>query len=92
MAEFLTANQAREQMLERMGNLGARILDPKVYLLDASQRGRVVQDGQALYYDDNHLSVLGAQQLRPMFLPLFAQPNPTPSTTRANNSLGAGGP
>ncbi len=41
---------------------GARIVDPAHWLCDG-RRCRVSEDGRLLYYDDDHLSVLGATRL-----------------------------
>ncbi len=41
--------------------------DPTVYFVDAAGVCRAERDGHALYYDDSHLTVYGAMQLRPLF-------------------------
>ncbi|MBJ7308734.1 acyltransferase family protein [Rugamonas sp. CCM 8940] len=48
-----------------------RILDPLPYLC-RDGRCHGIKDGQALYYDDDHLSEYGNKQLVPMFRRVFA--------------------
>ncbi len=43
------------------------VLDPTPYLTDRSGVCRMVMGGAALYHDDDHLSVAGAERLLPMF-------------------------
>lgn len=47
------------------------ILDP-TKLFVAGSLCRVADGGNALYWDDNHLTVAGAMLLRPLFEPIFA--------------------
>jgi SGNH domain (fused to AT3 domains) len=52
---------------------GLRLIDPAAVLCPGGQcRGS--DQGHPLYYDRNHLTVLGAQRLAPLFAPLFAPP------------------
>lgn len=43
-----------------------RIMQPQDHLCD-EERCRYAHDGQVLYFDTNHLTLAGAEQLRPMF-------------------------
>lgn len=48
------------------------ILDPtSLFLNQRKQLCRVVANGRALFYDDNHLGPAGANLLRPLFVPIF---------------------
>lgn len=52
---------------------GLRLIDPAAALCPGGQcRGS--DQGHPLYYDRDHLTVLGAQRLTPLFAPLFAPP------------------
>ena len=49
------------------------VLDPAPYFAGTSHAGYdVVDEEHAFYYDDDHISVEGAQKLKPLFEPLFA--------------------
>ena len=50
---------------------GVEILDPTGLFISANNLCPVVEDGQALYCDDNHLTAAGAMLLRPLFEPIF---------------------
>jgi hypothetical protein len=52
---------------------GAQILDPTVGLANGDGICRVELDGEALYRDNQHLTVFGAMQLRPMIEPIFSE-------------------
>lgn len=52
---------------------GLRLIDPAAVLCPGGQcRGS--DHGHPLYYDRDHLTVLGARRLAPLFAPLFAPP------------------
>jgi len=78
--DFLAAGRPQDEVIARLAAAGAKILDPKEYLLDAQQRCRVVRDGKALYFDTNHLTVTGTELLRPMFVPIFTGATAVPAT------------
>lgn len=48
---------------------GASILDPRPYF--CTDDCSVMQDGQSLYFDNNHLTNAGAYHLAPIFLPVL---------------------
>ena len=51
----------------------ATFLDPTPLLIRPDGHIRIAANGQALYFDDNHLSVAGAMYLRPLFEAMFAR-------------------
>ena len=57
---------------------GVDEIDPAARLC-GPQRCRLTEDGHPLYYDDDHLSVHGAQFLAPILAPVFA---PAPALPR----------
>jgi hypothetical protein len=62
----------QDAMLDHLRTCGAKILDSRIYLLDAQKDGRVMVGGKMLYMDKDHIAPEGAKLLRPLFLPLFA--------------------
>jgi hypothetical protein len=46
------------------------ILDPAALFVDASGRCRVAKDGEALYFDTDHVNLAGNRMLRPLFEPI----------------------
>jgi hypothetical protein len=56
-------------LVEKFPNVS--ILDPSNYFLGTNNLCRVVKDGEALYFDDNHLTIAGSMLLRPLFEPIF---------------------
>ena len=47
------------------------VLDPTGSFVDSDSICRVAKNGKALYIDNQHLTVAGAMELRPLFTPLF---------------------
>jgi peptidoglycan/LPS O-acetylase OafA/YrhL len=47
------------------------ILDPAALFVDASGRCRVAKDGEALYFDTDHVNLAGNRMLRPLFEPII---------------------
>jgi hypothetical protein len=61
---------------------GVTILDPTTLFIDASGRCRVAKDGKPLYLDSDHVSTIGAMELRPLFEPIFESPGRSPVTNK----------
>ena len=59
------------QTFDQISQMGATVLDPSGYFLNRNGLYGVVQNGQVLYCDDNHLSVEGSKILAPLFAPIF---------------------
>jgi len=49
------------------------VLDPTAFFLDAAGRCRVAKNGQALYFDSDHVSAAGTMMLQPLFEPIFGR-------------------
>lgn len=70
-AKYAADNQEYESILKKLSNLGATVLDPSQYFLNARGCYDFVRDHKLLYRDDNHLSFDGAHFLVPMLEPVF---------------------
>lgn len=71
----LNIHQTRSKWSNKAINLaknkcGAQILDVTPYFCD-NQKCKATKDGQPFYYDDDHLSLYGADQLIPLFKTIF---------------------
>ena len=64
-------NRELDSVFEQLSKLGVPVLDPAPYFLNGDGLYGVVQAGEILYTDGDHLSVFGAMLLAPMFEPLF---------------------
>lgn len=47
------------------------MVDPTMHLVEHSNRCRVAKSGRSLYFDDQHLTLLGANELGPLFEGVF---------------------
>jgi peptidoglycan/LPS O-acetylase OafA/YrhL len=62
-----------DRAIDDLAPLGVNVLDPLPYCFDENGHSMIFDGTLSLYLDDNHLSVLGADQLlRPVLNPLFA--------------------
>lgn len=61
------------------------VLDATDLFLNRSNRCRVAEGGEALYYDENHLTAAGAMLLRPLFEPLFQGTTKGPSPDKSGD-------
>jgi len=57
------------------------VVDPAPFLIDDSQRCRIVMNGECLYSDEHHLSLAGARRLKPLFTELLTS-LPAPAVNR----------
>jgi peptidoglycan/LPS O-acetylase OafA/YrhL len=61
-----------EFIFDHLARLGVTVLDTSKYFLNTNNSYDVVSGDQALYWDWNHLSMVGSKRLIPMFEPLFS--------------------
>jgi peptidoglycan/LPS O-acetylase OafA/YrhL len=73
LAEYRTESQSQDSLFDGLAKdfPGVTVLDPADRFVSASGRCKVAQNGKALYYDSDHVNVLGAMMLRPLFEPIF---------------------
>lgn len=71
--QYQAHQQVFEPVFNRLARIGATILDTPAYFLNAQGGYDVVRQGRLLYTDDQHLTVAGAELLRPMLEPLFSR-------------------
>jgi SGNH domain (fused to AT3 domains) len=71
-SEYAARQEPVFQLFKAIGTRfpSVRFVWPHQALCDPN-RCRTVQDGRALYYDDDHLSVYGAELIAPTFIPVF---------------------
>lgn len=60
-----------DDIFNQLSKMGATVLDPTTYFMNADGLYGVVKDDQVLYWDKDHLTVEGAAMLAPMFEPIF---------------------
>lgn len=58
---------AADAVLLQMTTIGAVVLDPTPYVCDEDGRCPLVVNGKCMYWDNDHLTVTGANRLIPMF-------------------------
>ncbi len=73
LSEILKSYDSRRQdaILNGLHGSAVTILDPTMFFVDQKGRCRLTEGGEALYCDNNHLTVQGAMMLRPLFEPIF---------------------
>lgn len=54
-------------LFERVSSHQVGVVDPTPFLIDSANRCQILVDGESLYVDGDHLSLLGCQRLTPMF-------------------------
>ena len=64
---------AADAVLLQMATEGAMVLDPTSYLSDETGRCPLVIEGKCIYWDNDHLTVSGANRLVPLFRRAFAE-------------------
>ena len=62
-----------DNLFNRLQGDNVTVIDPAPLLTDEKGMCRAEMDGQALYFDDDHLSLAGALRLKPMFEQVFAK-------------------
>lgn len=75
-AAHLAHRASVDRIFDGLAGPSVAVLDPDPYLFDEADRSILIEDGRALYLDENHLSAYGAQRLRPMLDPLFEKNAP----------------
>ncbi|HTV40318.1 MAG TPA: acyltransferase family protein [Candidatus Sulfotelmatobacter sp.] len=64
-------NKPMDEIFNQLSKMGATMLDPTPYFVTSPGLFGVVKDDKVLYWDDDHLTVEGADVLAPMFEPIF---------------------
>jgi len=64
-------NKVADTVIRGLAGSDVTIVDPADVLVDTRGLWRAELDGQALYYDDDHLSNEGSLRLKPLFAGLF---------------------
>jgi peptidoglycan/LPS O-acetylase OafA/YrhL len=85
-AEYLHKNAFAFQLLESISDANVVHVFPHERLCDGTSCA-VQVDGTPLYYDQQHLSIAGAEYLGPLFEPLFVAPPATAASTPAASPL-----
>jgi len=70
-AKYTALNDCYEPIFDHLSKIGATILDPRNYFLNANGLYDVIRNEKVLYADADHLTTAGAKLLLPMFEPLF---------------------
>jgi hypothetical protein len=60
-----------DRMFQGAASTGVTILDPSPFFIDAQGGLVVVDEGKPLYFDDHHISTVGAERLRNLLDPIF---------------------
>ena len=84
LAEHLQEIKRQDPIFEGFGAKfsSVTVLDPTDLFVNASGRCRVAEGGKPLYMDKDHLTVVGAMLLQPLFEPIFADMNKGPAPIR----------
>jgi len=69
--KHLVRNAEFDVFADTLKSIGAGLFDASTLLIDADGRCLIEENGKPLYFDNNHLSVLGAARLAPTFNVLF---------------------
>ncbi len=62
-------------LFESLSGSGVAVLDPVPFFINPQGRLIVESNGRALYFDDQHLSSIGALRLKGLFEPIFGTPS-----------------
>jgi hypothetical protein len=81
--EYLAEKPHYDAFFGQFAGPEVKILDPLPYFVDAENLGQVVLDRKMLYWDKNHVTLDGAQLIRPMFAPLFVSNSTLPTSQPA---------
>jgi peptidoglycan/LPS O-acetylase OafA/YrhL len=73
--QHVARNRAFASTFYRISSMGATVLDPAQFFLNAEQLYGVMKDDQILYKDYNHINEQGAHLLEPLFAPIFSTSN-----------------
>ena len=69
--EHLMLNDLADSIIDRCKGSNVVVLDPTPFFVDDAKLWRAEYDGEAMYWDVNHLSIKGSLRLKPMFEHLF---------------------
>ncbi len=75
LSEHLADCRLQNINFEGLAAPGVTFLDPTSYFVNPKGLCQVEEDGQALYWDNSHLTVHGAMLLHPLFEPIFDRIN-----------------
>ena len=65
--EHYLKNHSCRKIFATLKKRGVRVYDPALFFLDDSATFRVAIDGECMFKDRHHLSMVGAKRLQPMF-------------------------
>jgi peptidoglycan/LPS O-acetylase OafA/YrhL len=63
---FVQTNSRTLRYFKSIPSSRATVLDPSTYFYDEFGNGLIFVDGKSLYWDDDHISLVGAQRMAPM--------------------------
>jgi len=70
----ISKNAPANSAIDSVRSHGVHTLDPLPFFIDGSDRIRIEKDSYPLFRDGSHLTIQGAQLLRPLFGELFRTP------------------
>lgn len=71
LAEYEKANWVTKGLITQLEKAGATVLDPSPFLFSPEKRCLIEEDKTVLYSDSHHLTISGAQRLKPLFEAIF---------------------
>jgi peptidoglycan/LPS O-acetylase OafA/YrhL len=71
LAEHREHQRSADEALIELAGEFVTLADPTPFLLDDTGRCRIVMNGECLYSDRHHLSLVGAHRLKPLFADLL---------------------
>lgn len=71
LAEHEEANRVTRGLVTQLEKAGATVLDPSPFLFSPKKRCLIEVDKTVLYSDSHHLTISGAQRLKPLFEVIF---------------------
>ena len=72
LSEHLERQAFVNSVFKEIKGENVTVLDPTPYFCAKNNRCKMALNGRSLYRDDDHLSIYGASQLRPLFKDIFA--------------------
>ena len=73
-SEFENQNLAIQAASAAVNSEALKVLDPSTAFFPTSKRSLVELEGESCYWDDNHLTAVGAKLLQPRLTVLFEEP------------------
>lgn len=83
-------DESRRQILSRLSTMpaGAAVIDPATLFCDATECA-AIKDGKALYFDEHHMSIAGAELIADEIIPLLPAKPSAPASSGATPQLPA---